>query len=69
MKHKLVLTGADPRPIEIRMEVRRMRRDTESGQEEADTIIVQQVIECAREACNIRVISDDYRRICSTPSL
>ena len=58
-KHKLVVTGEDPCPIEIQMEERRERHDLENQQEEADTIIVQQVLRCAREAQSITVVSDD----------
>ncbi|KAJ8378759.1 hypothetical protein AAFF_G00236790 [Aldrovandia affinis] len=48
-KHKLVVTGEDPCPIEIKMEERRTRYDLENQQEEADTIIVQQVLGCAEK--------------------
>ncbi|KAJ8366608.1 hypothetical protein AAFF_G00348540 [Aldrovandia affinis] len=58
-KHKLVVTGEDPCPIEIKMEERRTRYDLENQQEEADTIIVQQVLGCAGEAHQISVVSDD----------
>lgn len=58
-KHKLVVTGEDQYPIEIRMEERRDRYDLQNQQEEADTIIVQQVLRCAGEAQHITVVSDD----------
>ena len=57
--HKLVVTGEDPCPIEIKMEERLNRHDLENQQEEADTIIVQQVLRCAGEAQQITVVSDD----------
>ncbi|KAK5918487.1 hypothetical protein CgunFtcFv8_003249 [Champsocephalus gunnari] len=58
-KHQLVVTGEDSCPIEIRMEERRSRYELENQQEEADTIIVQQVLGCAGEAHQISVVSDD----------
>lgn len=58
-KHKLVVTGEDPFPIEIRMEERQERSDLGNEQEEADTIIVQQVLRCAGEANQITVVCDD----------
>ena len=58
-KYKLVVTGEDQCPIEIKMDERRIRNDLENRGEEADTIIVQQVLECARNAKKICVISDD----------
>lgn len=57
--HKLVVTGEDPCPIEISMDERRIRHDLETKQEEADTIIAQQVLVCAGEAHKISVVSDD----------
>lgn len=41
------------------MEERRDRYDLQNQQEEADTIIVQQVLRCAGEAQHITVVSDD----------
>ncbi len=58
-KHKLVMTGENPCPIEIRMEERRSWYDLGNQQEEADTIIVQQVLGCAGEAHQIPVVSDE----------
>ncbi|KAI9528029.1 hypothetical protein NQZ68_024785 [Dissostichus eleginoides] len=58
-KHKLVVTGEDSCPIELSMEERRSRYELENPQEEADTIIVQQVLACAGEAHPISVVSDD----------
>ena len=57
--HKLVVTGEDPCPIEVQNEERRTRYDLETHQEEADIIIVQQVLKCVGEAQSISVISDD----------
>ena len=57
--HKLVVTGEDPCPIEVQNEERRTRYDLETHQEEADIIIVQQVLKCVGEAQPISVISDD----------
>ncbi|KAG1661394.1 Receptor-type tyrosine-protein phosphatase-like N [Nymphon striatum] len=48
--HKLVVTGEDPCPIEVQNEERRTRYDLETHQEEADIIIVQQVLMCVGEA-------------------
>ena len=48
--HTLVVTGEDPCPNEIRVEERRICHDLENQQEEADTIIAQQVLMCAEEA-------------------
>ena len=57
--HKLVVSGEDPCPIEVQNEERRTRYDLETHQEEADIIIVQQVLKCVGEAQSISVISDD----------
>ena len=42
-KHKLVVTGRDPVPMEINCDIVIQRRDMYTNQEEADTIIIQQV--------------------------
>ena len=63
-----MVTGEDPCPIEIQMEGRRDRHDLENQQEEADTIIVQQVLRCAGEAISITVVSDDTDRVRPPPS-
>ena len=55
----MVVTGEDPCPIEVQNEERRTRHDLETHQEEADIIIVQQVLKCVGEAQSISVISDD----------
>ena len=57
--HKLVVRGEDPCPIEVQNEERRNRYDLETHQEQADIIIVQQVLKCVGEAQSISVISDD----------
>jgi len=57
--HKLVVTGEDPCPIEVQNEEKRIRYDLETYQEDADIIIVQQVLKCVGEAQSISVISDD----------
>ena len=59
MKHKLVITGDDPCPVEIKNGHIRNRYDLQTHQEEADIIIVQQVLRCAKEADRIAVVSDD----------
>ena len=53
--HKLVVTGEVPCPIEVQNEERRTRYDLETHQEEADIIIVQQVLKCVGEAQSISV--------------
>ncbi|KAJ8334026.1 hypothetical protein SKAU_G00413450 [Synaphobranchus kaupii] len=53
------LSDSDVYLIFDRMEERRSRCDLENQQEEADTIIVQQVLGCAGEAYQISVVSDD----------
>ena len=55
--HKLVVTGEYPCPIEVQYEERRTRYDLETHQEEADIIIVQQVLKCVGEAQSISMIS------------
>ena len=57
--HKLVVTGEDSCPLDIRNEERNIRYDLETHQEEADIIIVQQVLHCVGEARQIAVVSDD----------
>ena len=42
-QHKLVITGSIPTPVELYKGVAIMRRDMETFQEEADTIIVEQL--------------------------
>lgn len=56
-QHKLVLTGSDPVPVEINSGVLIKRQDMKTTQEEADTIIVQQVVEA--KAKKVLVVADD----------
>ena len=58
-KHKLVVTGEDPCPVEIHKEEISCRCDLETYHEEADIIIIEQVLKCANEARQISVVSDD----------
>ena len=58
-RHKLVVTREDPCPIEVSMEEKRSWFDLETQHEEADIIIIHQVLYCAEQACQIVVISDD----------
>ena len=60
--HKLVVTGADPVPIEISEDgVVISRADLATSHEEADNVIVQQVLSCAMENAEskITVVADD----------
>jgi len=60
--HKLVVTGADPVPIEISEGgVVISRADLSTSHEEADNVIVQQVLSCAAENAEskITVVADD----------
>ena len=60
--HKLVVTGADPVPVEISHDgIIIQRTDLSTSHEEADIIIIQQVLSCAEENANskITVIADD----------
>ena len=60
LNHKLVVTGRDPVPVEIFKEKTRKREDLRTYHEEADVIIIQQMVELAKsEAKSICVISDD----------
>ena len=54
---QLVLTGRDPLPMEIKRGVIIKRQDIETTQEEADTMIVQQVAEV--KAKQVLVVADD----------
>ena len=51
--------GEYPCPIEVQNKERRTLYDLETHQEEADIIIVQQVLKCVGEAQSISVILDD----------
>ncbi|KAG1683171.1 Glutamate receptor U1 [Nymphon striatum] len=60
--HKLVVTGADPVPIEISEGgVVISRADLSTSHEEADNVIIQQVLSCAAENAEskITVVADD----------
>ena len=54
LQYKLVLTGSDPVPVEINSGFIIKRQDMKSRQEEADTMIVQQVAEVKESACGCR---------------
>ena len=56
-QHKLVLTGSDPVSVEINRGVIIKRRDMTTKQEEADTMVVQQVEEV--KAKKVLVVADD----------
>ena len=56
-QHKFVLTGNDPMPVEIKDGVISKRHDLKTTQEEADTIIVQQVAKV--NANKVLVVADD----------
>ena len=56
-QHKLVLTGCAPVPVEINRGVIIKRQDMTTTQEEADTMIVQQVAEV--KAKKVLVVADD----------
>ena len=60
-KHTLIVTGQDPCPIEVKMEDIRCRHDMTTYHEEADIIIVSQVLKISSEASDpcITVVSDD----------
>jgi hypothetical protein len=58
-KHKLVITGEKNCPVEIQNEEIRMRHDLATNHEEADNIIVQQVLRCSLEGKSITMMSDD----------
>ena len=60
--HKLVVTGQDPVPVEISHGMIIHRADMRNTQEEADVIMIHQllcIIDSATEDTNITVISDD----------
>ena len=74
-QHKLVLTGNNPVPVEINMGVIIKLQYMKTTQEEADTMIVQQVAEV--KAKNVLVDVDDtdifvlllHCRHCTTDSV
>ena len=56
----MVITGKEPVPIEITNGIEHQRHDIKTTHEEADVIIVQQVVHLASaRVTNIRVICDD----------
>jgi len=57
--HQLVVTGQDPCSIEVNMKGKRSRFDLETKHEEANIIIIHQVLYCAEQARQIAVMSDD----------
>jgi hypothetical protein len=57
--HRLVVTWEDTCPIEMKNEDWCIRTDLDTYQEEADVIIVQQVLKSIGEASQVTVISDD----------
>ena len=57
-KHKLVVTGEDPFPIEINTHST-TRYDLETSHEKADIIIVPQVLTRESEVCRLSVVSED----------
>ena len=56
-QHKLVLSGSDPVPVEINSGVIIKRQDMTTKQQEADTMVVQQVEEM--KANKVLVVADD----------
>ena len=69
--HKLVVTGAGPVPIEISEGgVVISRADLATSHEEANNIIVQQVLSCAAEKAESKttVVADDTR-LCTVAAL
>ena len=60
LKHKLVITGKDPKPTEVANDKLTERSDLETFHEEANVIMVQQMAQIAQSgAKSISVISDD----------
>ena len=60
LKHKLVITGKDPKPTEVANDKLTERSDLETFHEEADVIMVQQMAQISQSgAKGISVISDD----------
>ncbi len=59
-KHRLVITGSDPTPVEIHHGIQLPRRDLLNTQEEADVIMIHKVAQVAEPGSQcINVISDD----------
>ena len=59
--HKLVLTRHSPVPVEINARCITQIQDSKSDQEEADVIIIHQLLSLVQEERNktIKVLSDD----------
>ena len=58
--HRLILTGQDPTPIEVFEGKLKLRHDLYTTHEEADVVIVQQVVHVATAgSSSVKVISDD----------
>ncbi|XP_044174300.1 uncharacterized protein LOC122947134 [Acropora millepora] len=58
--HKLVITASDNTPTEIHKEAVYLRRDMATSHEEADNIIAQQAIMCAKQQPGaVSLIADD----------
>lgn len=59
--HTLVITGANETPVEMSMGLNIERTDLETKHEEADNIIIQQVLSCTREteSAKVTVVCDD----------
>ena len=59
-RHKLVITGSDPTPIQVKEGKLSLRDDLKTSHEEADVIIVQHMVHLARNGERlIKVICDD----------
>ena len=59
-KHKLTITGPSPAPVEVFKGIAIEQKDLETTHEEADVIILQQVVAAANEGAKcIKVICDD----------
>ena len=61
LNRKLIIIGRDPIPTEVMYGEKHAQIDLQTTQEEADVIIVQQVIHvaCSANSSSISVISDD----------
>ena len=57
--HKLVITAESNTPLEIQNDEIRRCHELTTNHEEADNIIVQQVLHCSKEGKSITVMSDD----------
>lgn len=58
--HKLVLTGCDPTPLEVKDGNFMLRGELKTTHEEAGVVMVQQMVHLAKkEGCVIKIICDD----------